>query len=94
MTAFQGNIILKEYIQCSRTLNYFSSAVAATVTAMSHNYRFLTKIWYFGMAYHRAKTSCPVQGKKFLVLSRTLQICSAITQNEQLIDDILFGEKI
>ena len=93
MTAFQG-IILKEYIQCSRTLNYFSSVVAATVTAMSHNYRFLTKIWYFGMAYHHAKTSCPVQRKKNLVLSRTLQIWSAITQNEQLIDDIFHGEKI
>ena len=67
MTAFQGNIILKEYIQCSRTLNYFSSVVAATVTAMSHNYRFSTKIWYFGMSYDHAKTSCPAQCKKNLV---------------------------
>ena len=46
------------------------------------------------MAYHHAKTSCPVQGKNLLVFSRTLQTCSAITQNEQLIDEIFYGEKI
>ena len=46
------------------------------------------------MAYHHAKASYPVQEKLFLVLSRTWQAFSTITQHEQLIDKIFYGEKI
>ena len=46
------------------------------------------------MTYHYEKTSCPVRDKYFLVFSRLLQTFSAITQNEQLIDEIFYQEKI
>ena len=40
------------------------------------------------------KQAAPYSAKNFLVLSRTLQTYSAITQNEQPIDDIFYGEEI
>ena len=46
------------------------------------------------MAYHHAKISCPVRDKNILVLSRTRQTFSAITQNENLIDEIFYGERL
>ena len=46
------------------------------------------------MACHYGKISCPVWDKHVLGLSRTPQTCSAITQNEKLIDEIFYGELI
>ena len=46
------------------------------------------------MAYHDTKTSCPVRNKDFLVLSHTHQTCSAGSENEQLIDEIFYGQKM
>ena len=46
------------------------------------------------MAYHHAKASYPVQENFFLVLSRSWQAFSTITQHEQVIDKIFYGEKI
>ena len=95
VATFQDNIVWNRCIQCSRTFTYFSSVVVeVTATAMNHSYRTLTKIWHFSMAYHHAKTSCPVRAKNVLVLCRMLQTFADITQNEQLIDEDFYGEKI